>query len=398
MTDVALVDEWTPETSPRVRELREAGVRVRCVADLVLERSPVPVLGVTGTAGKTTTATAAATLLRRAGLPVDTASGRAANLWPDERQLERVPGLAAPAWVVAELTSTHLCYMERSPQVAVVTCFWPDHLELHGSLAAYRAAKETIVRHQRPEDWLVLPDRDAAVAPFAELAPARVARFSPHPPRPSNSLLQGVFVRRGAVVVRWEGQELAVADVAALPVAGRLVANVLAACAAALCAGVPPEALPVGLAAVEPPPHRLREVARVAGVPVVDDGMAATPAKAVAALELFLDGSLVLLAGGEQEVRGLAVHDTPEEHALLESACALARRKARTVVLFGPAAGRLGPLLPGAHAGALDEAVTLALAAAPGAAAVLFSPMFPVALADRERFAALVRRPDDQGP
>lgn len=393
-----LVDEWTPETSPEVRALRAAGVSVRCVADLVLERSPVPVLGVTGSAGKTTTATLAAALLRAAGLPVDTAEGRAANLWPDERQLERVPGLTPPAWVVAELTSTHLCYMRRSPHVAVVTCLWPDHLELHGSLRAYREAKETIVRHQRSEDWVVLPADDDAVIPFAALTPGRAVWFGERALRESNSPLPGVFVEDGLVVARWEGEEHGVADAAALPVGGRMARNALAACAAALCAGVPPEALADGLAAATLPPHRLRRVGTFAGTPVFDDGMAATPAKTEAALEGFADASIVLIAGGEPAVGGLAVHDTPEERLLLERACALARRKARTVVLFGRAAPLLAPLLPGERAPGLDDAVALALDAASGAAAVLFSPMFPVSLADRERFPSLVRTRDGQGP
>ena len=62
-----------------------------------------------------------------------------------------------------ELTSSHLAFMATSPTIAAVTCFWPDHLELHGSLAAYREAKEAIVRHQRPSDRLVLDTTDEAV-------------------------------------------------------------------------------------------------------------------------------------------------------------------------------------------------------------------------------------------
>ena len=70
-------------------------------------------------------------------------TARAGNLWPTAELLRpRSDGL-----LVMELTSSHLCFTSRSPAVAVITCFWPDHLELHGSLERYRAAKETIVRH-----------------------------------------------------------------------------------------------------------------------------------------------------------------------------------------------------------------------------------------------------------
>ena len=143
--DEAFLDVWTPEVAPRVARLRAAGCRVRCLADLLLERSSGPVIGVTGTAGKTTTAAFLVQLLRSAGRPVRAGkSARAGNLWPTAELLRpRSDGL-----LVTELTSSHLCFTSRSPAVAVITCFWPDHIELHGSLERYRAAKETIVRHQ----------------------------------------------------------------------------------------------------------------------------------------------------------------------------------------------------------------------------------------------------------
>ena len=66
---------------------------------------------------------------------------------------------------MVELTSSHLCFAAHSPSVATVACFWPDHLELHGSLDRYRAAKEAIVRGQRADDVVVAnEDDDGAMA------------------------------------------------------------------------------------------------------------------------------------------------------------------------------------------------------------------------------------------
>ena len=144
--DEAFLDVWTPEVAPRVALLRESGCVVRCLGDLVLEHSTVPTIGVTGTAGKTTTAAFLAHLLRSAGVAVHTSTtARAGNLWPT---VELVPP-PADGVVLMELTSSHLCFTTRSPTIAVITCFWPDHLELHGSLERYRTAKEAIVRHQQ---------------------------------------------------------------------------------------------------------------------------------------------------------------------------------------------------------------------------------------------------------
>src|SRR5207249_8330740 len=140
-----------------------------------------------------------------------------------------------------------------------------------------------------------------------------------------------------------------------------------AACAAALAYGAQPDAIADGLRDVRIPPHRFVEIARVDGVPVYDDSMAGTPAKAQAALELFPDDSLTLVAGGRTLGAAGPVHATVDERELLEAACAVARRKARRVVAFGSAAEYLSSLLPGCKiAETLDAAVELAVADATG--------------------------------
>jgi hypothetical protein len=114
--------------------------------------------------------------------------------------------------------------------------------------------------------------------------------------------------------------------------------------------------------------------------------MAATPGKAAAVLEPWADSSVVLIAGGLVELGGLAVHASPEERAVLDAACTEAARAARAVILFGPAAARIEPLLAGVdieRAGSLDEALEFARRRSSGAAAVVVAPMFPAAVEER---------------
>ena len=385
--DVAYLDVWTPETAPRVAALRARGTRLGSLADELLARVRVPVLGVTGTAGKSTTAALAVAVLEAAGVPVQAASARSGNLWPTGALLERALEARPPAWLVLELTSSHLAFVHRSPHVAVVTSFWADHVELHGSLTAYRAAKERLVAFQARDDWIVVDEDEPAVSAFAGRTPARRASFSR-----SGAVVRGAYLDGGTVRARWDGVVRDVCPVGSLPVAGRLVGNALAACTAALAAGVDPAALADGLREARLPPYRGGVVGSVAGVPVVDGGMAATPAKAAALLEAFAEGSVVLVAGGLAELGGLTVHDSDEERDLLAAGCAEAVRAARAVVLFGPAAARLAPLLAGTELDrveTLDDAVASARRLAPGAGAVVFAPMFPVPLDERMRFAGL---------
>jgi UDP-N-acetylmuramoylalanine--D-glutamate ligase len=389
--EVAYLDVWTPAVAPRVARLRAQGTRVSCLGDLLLERWTGPTIGITGTAGKTTATALTMALLRASGIdPAGSSGARAANLWPTPDLLDRRDTTETP--LVIELTSSHLAFMATSPTIAVVTCFWPDHLELHGSLAAYREAKETIVRHQRPTDTLVLDTGDEAVASFAALAPGEIVAFSATGP-----VARGAFVRSGALVVRWDDVETEVARLADLPFPNAHLTSVLAAVSAALAAGAAPDTLTDGLHAARRLPYRAVEVATIAGVPVVDDGLAATPAKTSATLAAYPRQSVVLIAGGLGAFETGTVHAAPEEQLLFERACDEIARAARLTVMFGPATARLEAALSkrGVElraAATLDEAFELAavgVSADDGTSALLFSPMFPVDLADRERFAAL---------
>jgi UDP-N-acetylmuramoylalanine--D-glutamate ligase len=374
--DEAFLDVWTPEVTPRVSLLRERGCTVRCLGDLVLERASVPTIGVTGTAGKTTTTAFLAYFLRNAGVSVHTSTtARASNLWPTAELLPP----PTEGVVLMELTSSHLCFTTHCPSIAVITCFWPDHLELHGSFERYREAKASIVRRQGPDDVVVVNEDDPAAAAIADLSPGRRYGFST-----SEELDAGAFVHRHEVVLRDSVGDRSFRVPAQLD--GPRLQAMLAAAAAALAAG----AIPEQLRPPEAPPHRAARVGLLGKTELIDDGMAATPAKAASTLDEQEDDSAVLVAGGELESAGLPVHAAPEEQVLLEHACAEASRVARLVVLFGPAAERLAPHFDAGktlRAETLDEAIRRASEHAEGARVLVVSPMFPLSLAERERIA-----------
>jgi len=393
---VAYLDPWTPETAPRVRRLRAQGTRVSCLGDLLLERWQGPTIGITGTAGKTSTTALTAQMLRCAGIDVAVSRGaRAGNLWPTGDLLAALARAASrDRPLLLELTSSHLAFMRRSPGLAAVISFWPDHLELHGDLDRYRAAKETIVRHQRAADVVVVNADDASRG-FAAVTPARPVQFSLR-----SRVAHGAFLDadRGVVLVD-SGEETALGH---LEARAPHPANVVAAAAIAAAAGADARAVEQGVHTAVPPQWRARAGGTLGGAPVIDDGMAATPAKTAALLSQHPDDSVVLIAGGLDHGGGGPVHSTPEESEILERACDEAARAARVVVVFGEAGARLAPLLRRRN---VELVRTVDLTAAVAAAArhaqvgdtVVFSPLFPVALEDRARFATLVERPGRSG-
>lgn len=382
--DVVVVDEWTAEIAPHVVAARRAGARTTILAELIMERSDLPVVGVTGTAGKTTTTRLAAAILGVAGMEVAIAQGHAGNAWPDAT-------LTTPTgtWLAAELTSTHLCHMHRwtGPRVAVVTCLWPDHVELHGSIENYVRAKQRLLTGEgiavlNADDtdgrWLLGPPPKTR----------EIVEFSLRRP-----VAWGVWSDGRRLRAQWEGHSYDLGTTDALP-AWAHPAAALAASAAALACGAPPDAIETGLRSAPTLPHRMDERGVVNGFRVVDDSLAATPHKAQADLARFADRSLVLLVGGNDRPGGLLVHSHPEEAVLLAKAAREAARAARVMVTFGPAGDRFASLLTGGAvavpAAAFDDALAEALRQVRPGETLLLCPAFPMNQSDRETFAAIV--------
>ena len=321
-------------------------------------------------------------MLRAAGVPVvASTNGRSGNLWATDESLAALEAKAGAH--VIELTSSHLAFMATSPQIAVVTSFWPDHLELHGSLAAYRAAKENIVKHQRPGDRVIVASAPE-VASYADATPGDRWLLSPEGER-------GAFIRDGRIVARDGVDEV---ELGPAPAGVRAIA-VLSAVAAVAAYGVPLDALVGEIEGLEQLPLRACRVGSLGATALIDDSMAATPAKTVAALQQFGPAAVTLVAGGLLEAAGIPVHTSTEERALLDEAFARIARGARLVVAFGPAGDRVATGVRACggrveQVGSLAEAIARALVVGSDAEAILVSPMFPVSPEDRARVEGLL--------
>ncbi len=241
--------------------------------------SRVRVLGVTGTNGKTTTALLTAWLLRVAGgravahwttTEVDDGGPAFRPIWttPPAHRLQRFFRDAASAGrqdAVIEVSS-HAIVQHRAAGVAfaagIATNVTPDHLDYHGSFEAYVAAKRTFIASLGPNAAAILNADDATVRGFAAATSARPITFG---------FAAGAAVRAAGVNLGPRGARFTVEvadDLAggggvlrlpvALPLIGRHnVSNALAAVAAALWAGAPPDQLPAALATFPIPPRRL---------------------------------------------------------------------------------------------------------------------------------------------
>lgn len=347
---------------PEVLALKDRGVRLTCETDLVLKESPAPVVGITGSAGKTTTTTLIGEGLRRSGVATAVGGNIGRSLLGD---LPRVP---ADGVVVLELSSFQLELVERSPQGAVWLNLAENHLDIHGTMEHYAGAKQKILRFQdRERDWAVLPDADPALGPWTEGVGGRRYTLSLDGP-----VARGAYLDGGRLYVRRESGRAAeaVADAAEMLLPGRHnLYNFLAATMAVVLAGGTIAAMGEVARTFAGVPHRLERVRTKDGVTYINDSIATAPDRTAAALSA-LTGPLVLILGG---------YDKHLDYT--ELGRRVAAGPVRAVVLLGATREKMRAALAAANAPAavreaetFEEAVLIAHEAALPGDTVLLSP------------------------
>jgi UDP-N-acetylmuramoylalanine--D-glutamate ligase len=285
--DVVVTSPGVPATNPLLALALDRDVPVWSEPELAwrLNGGRTRLVAVTGTNGKTSTTELLAACLD---------APAAGNIGTPLVSLLAAP--QPPGLVVAELSSFQLHFTTTvAPEVAVLLNIAPDHLDWHGSLAAYVQDKARIWAGQDTRSWTVVNADDDGVARALAVAPppGRLLTFTHAPPEEGQ-----VGVDGGSIVAHLPGsarQEiLPVAAMAATGPHNR--ANALAAVAAALAAGAGAGQVAAAVTAYRPGPHRLELVAERAGVRWINDSKATNPHAAAAAIASF--PSVVWIAGG----------------------------------------------------------------------------------------------------
>ncbi|HET7703276.1 MAG TPA: UDP-N-acetylmuramoyl-L-alanine--D-glutamate ligase [Candidatus Limnocylindrales bacterium] len=304
-----------PTTEPRLRSALQALVAARrggdrsvpalvSEPDLFLRLCPAPTIGVTGTKGKTTTSSLLAALLATSPTHPAILGGNIGI-----PLVERLPELTPEHRVVVELSELQLPTLTRGTTVAVYTNVTSDHLDRHGSLEGYRAAKRRLAELVDPEGALVLNGDDPVVTAYAGLGTAPSVIYRQDRPMAGGvGIVDGWIVAAGVVRLPLAGGGAAatgpggrILPVGELAVPGRHnVSNALAAVAAALLFGIAPDAIRRAAADFTGVEHRLEPVGLIDGVRFVNDSQGTQPDAVIAALRAF-DGPLVLIAGGRDK-------------------------------------------------------------------------------------------------
>lgn len=393
--DLLCLSGGVPADLPLAQQARRRGIRLTNDSQLFLEACPAPVIGITGSAGKSTTTALVGRMAAAHLEPLGRRAWVAGNI--GRSPLADLGRIAAEDWVVLELSSFQLELMDVSLHVAAVLNVTPNHLDRHRTMSAYLEAKARILEFQGPADLAVLGRDDPHAWDLRPRVKGRLASFGlDRPPQG-----EGTFVRQAQVWWSDAAGERSLVPLDVVELRGRHNRqNVLAACAVAAVCGFSRQAIEAGVAGYRGEPHRLAFVGRARGADWYDDSIATAPERTLAALRSF-EEPIVLLAGGRDK-------DLPWE----EFALAVCRRVDH-LILFGEAASKIERAVRSEQAGiaerggrpftievvtGLDAAVAAAARRAEPGDVVLLSPggtsfdEFPDFAARGDRFQDLVQR------
>lgn len=281
---------------PELQNGQKKGVEISSQTKLFFNLCPCPIIGVTGTKGKGTTASLIYEILKKDGKDVFL-GGNIGN-----PPIKFVDKLTNKSLVVLELSSFQLEDLDVSPHIGVVLNITSDHLfsvapdspNYHSSQKEYLTAKKNIVRHQKGNDFAVLNHDYQVSKNFAKITPAQVFYFS------RKKKLRGAYVENNKIFLDIS-KSIFIGKTENLILPGEHNwENVTAAICASSLAGASSSAIKKAVFEFKGLEHRLEFVREVKGVRYYNDSFSTTPETAIAAIKAFRK-PMILIAGGSEK-------------------------------------------------------------------------------------------------
>lgn len=281
----------TPGLHPRYLEAaRKRGSQITSEMEVFFAVCPCPIIGITGSDGKTTTTTIIAGLLRTAGKTVHLGGNIGHPLLAETETIQ--PEDVA----VVELSSFQLMTMKESPATAVLTNLAPNHLDIHTDMEEYVEAKAAILSHQEPDNRAVCNWDNEITRELSHRTSGNVKYFT----MTDNLDIDGCFLRNDAIWYRSQGTEREILPISDILIPGRHnVENYMA----AICAVeglVSDEIIREFARTFGGVEHRIELVRRRHGVRWYNDSIASSPSRTIAGL-LSFSQPVILIAGGKDK-------------------------------------------------------------------------------------------------
>jgi UDP-N-acetylmuramoylalanine--D-glutamate ligase len=322
-----------PLSQPIVQTAAERGLPITNDSQIFMEAVQAPVIGITGSAGKTTTTTLVG---RMAKLAVTSPNEAWIGGNIGQPLVEYLDKITARDTVILELSSFQLEQMTLSPHISAVLNITPNHLDRHGSMANYIAAKAHILTFQTAADIAILDREDPGSWNLRDEVKGQLISFGLK--RPLAGQVGTYFDGKNLMLQTTDGIVKLMPREAILLRGEHNLLNVLAACAIAYAAGFPISAMEAAVKDFKGVEHRLELVRTWHGAQWYNDSIATAPERTMAALHSFSEPIILLLGGHDKELPW-------------EDLARLIHNRVDHVIVFGEAAFKilaaLGILSPG---------------------------------------------------
>ena len=366
-SDLMCLSGGIPLSLSIVNEAVKHRIPISNDTQIFLEAAPCKTVGITGSAGKTTTTSLVGSMAQMAF------EGRPEKVWIGgnigDPLIKYVDNMSPKDLAILEISSFQLEQMTISPNIAAVLNITPNHLDRHGTFECYKATKMRMIEFQTKQDISILGRDDPGSWNLRYMVKGHLISFGFRLPGGDDN---GTFVKNNIVFLREKGVDIPLMTKDAIHLRGEHnYLNVLAACSIGHAIGLEPAIMNKAVDNFQGIAHRLEFIRKWHDVDWYNDSIATAPERTMAAIRSFNEPILLLLGGRDKNLPW-------------EDLAVLIRKKVDDVILFGEAAGKIAKVLEQvegrkhpysvSHCTCLREAVQKAAITAKPGSVVLFSP------------------------
>ena len=288
--DMLVVSPAVPNESRFLKLAFENNIRIDSELSIFFRLCPAPVIGITGSNGKSTTTSLLGEMLKDAGIKTWVGGNIGISL------LENLEEIEADDVVVLEISSFQLEYLARiemSPHISIVTNIAPNHLDRHKTMENYIGAKKAIIHYQQEDDYAIMNYDDPTLKKWEGESSGRHLWFSA-----ASELEHGAFLKNNELIINHNSKRTVIPCSTQIKIKGiHNWQNIMAASYAAILMHADVESIKNAITGFTGLEHRLEHVNTINEVQYYNDSKATTPEAATAGIKAF-DNPTILIAGG----------------------------------------------------------------------------------------------------
>jgi UDP-N-acetylmuramoylalanine--D-glutamate ligase len=362
--DMLVVSPAVPDDSKLLEIAFKNNIRIDSELSIFFRLCPAPIIGITGSNGKSTTTSLLGEMLKEAGIKTWVGGNIGVSL------LENLDEIKPDDVVVLEISSFQLEYLakiEMSPHISIVTNIAPNHLDRHKTMENYIGAKKTIIHYQQEDDYVILNYDDPTLRKWEGESKGSHLWFSA-----TKELKHGAFLKNNEIIIKHNSTRTAIPCSTQINIKGiHNWQNIMAASYAATLMHASAESIKNAITEFAGLEHRLEYVQTINEIQYYNDSKATTPEAAIAGIKAFNSPTILIAGGYDKQV---SLHQFAQE-------CV---RNTKRVILIGDTAKTLQKLIqeikgekikPEVYmALSLDESVNKASEVAESGDIILLSP------------------------